>query len=329
MRSGRLRRARAILRLVTSIGIGAAIAALGLPSASRAEDGAGFSTSVMRPTAIPESGVVHGSLTAEPRRYYFTAGVKPGDLLTQISASGPAGEGKEIQLEVLDSSARARETVWAQGPDAKVEKTQSFAIDASGPQVLRVTVKGPENGHFCVQIGGTSFAAVGGESCPEEAPARPVAAVAPAPAPAAPSGTSGIEVIESKCEQRLRVGSDVLFDFDSAKLGIDAAPFLGEVKQRVDASGHPVTIEGHTDGKGTDAYNQTLSEARARSVRDYLVESGIRADQIHATAYGKSRPVAPNTNPDGSDNPEGRRRNRRVEIVIDTCASAATWTGSR
>jgi outer membrane protein OmpA-like peptidoglycan-associated protein len=79
-------------------------------------------------------------------------------------------------------------------------------------------------------------------------------------------------------------------------------------------------IEGHTDGKGGDGYNQVLSERRAMSVRTSLTARGLPAERLNIRGYGKTRPVAENERSDGSDNPEGRQKNRRVEVVVNTCA---------
>ncbi|HKS87324.1 MAG TPA: OmpA family protein, partial [Pseudolabrys sp.] len=63
-----------------------------------------------------------------------------------------------------------------------------------------------------------------------------------------------------------------------------------------------VTIDGHTDGKGSDAYNQPLSERRAAAVAKWLTaNAGLNATNTHTRGWGKTRPVAANTNPDGSD----------------------------
>lgn len=110
----------------------------------------------------------------------------------------------------------------------------------------------------------------------------------------------------------------VNFDFDKATLRPDAVATL---EQAVDIlSNHPqmrVQVAGHTDSVGTDAYNQSLSDRRARAVYDYLTGHGIDASRLSGpTGYGESRPIAPNTNDDGSDNPEGRARNRRTELNI-------------
>src|SRR5690606_27618360 len=107
------------------------------------------------------------------------------------------------------------------------------------------------------------------------------------------------------------------FDFDKSTLRPDAIAILDEaieiLKRYPDLR---VEVAGHTDAIGTDAYNQGLSERRARAVYDYLTANGIDASRlVGPNGYGESRPIAPNTNPDGSDNPEGRAQNRRTELI--------------
>lgn len=77
-----------------------------------------------------------------------------------------------------------------------------------------------------------------------------------------------------------------------------------------------LTIEGHTDSVGRESYNLKLSAERADVVGQELVFNQVRADRITTIGYGESRPVASNTKPDGSADPEGQARNRRVDIVI-------------
>ena len=79
--------------------------------------------------------------------------------------------------------------------------------------------------------------------------------------------------------------------------------------------GPKVQIQGHTDSVSDDASNQTLSEQRAKAVTEALTSNGVTAS-IESVGYGETRPVAPNENPDGSDNPGGRRLNRRVEVFV-------------
>ncbi|HXY08037.1 MAG TPA: OmpA family protein [Terriglobales bacterium] len=121
-------------------------------------------------------------------------------------------------------------------------------------------------------------------------------------------------------EIKIELDADVLFDFDKYSLRAEAADSLrevGEVAKNYAKS--PVLIEGYTDGKGTHPYNLKLSDNRAASVKQWLVENaGISGSRITTRGWGEAKPVAPNTNPDGSDNPAGRQKNRRVEITITT-----------
>jgi outer membrane protein OmpA-like peptidoglycan-associated protein len=112
--------------------------------------------------------------------------------------------------------------------------------------------------------------------------------------------------------------ADVLFDFDKADVRSDAMPTLEKLARLIKQSGNGIIqVNGHTDSIGADAYNTTLSERRAASVVQWLTtNAGIDAGRLQAKGYGESRPVEKNTNPDGSDNPEGRQKNRRVEVII-------------
>jgi outer membrane protein OmpA-like peptidoglycan-associated protein len=135
-----------------------------------------------------------------------------------------------------------------------------------------------------------------------------------------PKGIQAIQAHESGCEQRLTTVADALFEFDKATLGADAEQTLAVLGPQIAQRGeHPIVIEGHTDSIGSDAHNQRLSEQRAAAVRAWLAAHRFVPASTPIKAYGKTRPVAPNTNPDGSDNPAGRQKNRRVEVVIKTC----------
>jgi len=116
------------------------------------------------------------------------------------------------------------------------------------------------------------------------------------------------------------LSADVLFNFDKWDIKPEAETELNKLaviirkKRKGD-----VWIYGHTDAKGSDAYNQRLSERRAESVKAWLVEHGkIPAEVLKTRGDGERRPVAPNTKADGSDDPEGRAKNRRVETIIKT-----------
>jgi outer membrane protein OmpA-like peptidoglycan-associated protein len=127
-----------------------------------------------------------------------------------------------------------------------------------------------------------------------------------------------LQIRESKTELRIELAADVLFDFDKADIRPQAADALKQAAALIRDKGKgTVRIEGHTDAKGSDAYNQKLSERRAASVRDWLVQKeGLKAVKFATQGFGARKPVAANAKPDGSDDPEGRQKNRRVEIVI-------------
>jgi OOP family OmpA-OmpF porin len=169
--------------------------------------------------------------------------------------------------------------------------------------------------------------------------AKAVVAPPPPPAPAAPSCADldddgdGVNNCDDKCpssQAGQTIGPDgcpvpvsidlkgVNFDYDKSELRPDAIAILSEAVQILQR--YPdldVEVAGHTDSKGTDAYNQALSERRAQAVYDYLTSNGIDASRlVGPNGYGESRPIAPNTNPDGSDNPEGRAQNRRTELNV-------------
>lgn len=130
--------------------------------------------------------------------------------------------------------------------------------------------------------------------------------------------TQELEVKETETEIKIELSGDVLFDFDKWDIRKEAEPVLTQVadviKEYPNAS---VLIEGYTDSKGSDSYNLKLSQNRANSVKDWLVKKGGISGKIMTTkGWGEAKPVAPNENPDGSDNPEGRQKNRRVEITV-------------
>jgi outer membrane protein OmpA-like peptidoglycan-associated protein len=132
------------------------------------------------------------------------------------------------------------------------------------------------------------------------------------------TGTIAGPAERSGGELRFRLTADLLFDFDKADLRPEAEGVLRDILAQIKARAkQPILrIEGHTDAKGADRYNQDLSERRAASVKAWFVRSAkLPTKSITTTGFGEGRPVAPNEKPDGSDDPEGRQTNRRVEIV--------------
>ena len=77
-----------------------------------------------------------------------------------------------------------------------------------------------------------------------------------------------------------------------------------------------IELSSHTDSEGTDEYNEDLSQRRAESVVNYLIQKGVPKKRLTPKGYGESKPRVPNKNADGSDNPEGRAKNRRTEFKV-------------
>jgi OmpA-OmpF porin, OOP family len=128
-----------------------------------------------------------------------------------------------------------------------------------------------------------------------------------------------VGVVKKADSTTVTVQADVLFDFDRADLTPAARGKLDEVVQelRDGRARGPVVIGGHADGRGTAAYNQALSEQRAGAVATALTPlvQGIDVT-LQPRGFGDTQPVAPNARPDGSDDPEGRARNRRVTVTF-------------
>ncbi len=160
-----------------------------------------------------------------------------------------------------------------------------------------------QHGDICSGMAIGSTAAVpgfiiGGLLCGEEAAAAPAApAAAAAEQAAAPIGI-------------------VYFDFDKYNIRADKQPVVDDVAAKMSSDPNlRVTLDGHCDAIGSEEYNLSLGERRSTSVQRGLEEKGVATDRMTTKSWGEERPAAPNTNPDGSDNPEGRAKNRRCEII--------------
>lgn len=127
-----------------------------------------------------------------------------------------------------------------------------------------------------------------------------------------------LQVKETGQEIRIELAADVLFDFDKADILPKAQAALKQAAGLIrDKAKGAVRIEGHTDSKGSDPYNQKLSERRAQAVKTWFTDKeGLRNAEFSIQGFGAKKPVAPNKKPDGSDDPEGRQKNRRVEIIF-------------
>lgn len=133
-----------------------------------------------------------------------------------------------------------------------------------------------------------------------------------------PADTLNAKLQLKKIPKKPIVLEGILYDFDSANLTASA-------KTSLDTGLYPIMMENpqiiielssHTDSKGSDDYNLKLSQQRAKSVVDYLIAKGIDKRRLVDKGYGESKPIAPNTKADGSDDPDGRALNRRTEFEI-------------
>ncbi len=120
------------------------------------------------------------------------------------------------------------------------------------------------------------------------------------------------EVVARKDKDRIVITKKVHFEFDKSIIRPISFRILDAVVDIIKSNPdlRKVRIEGHTDSKGTDAYNDRLSQRRANAVREYLLSHGVEASRLVAVGYGEKRPV------DTNDTAEGRARNRRVEFTI-------------
>lgn len=130
---------------------------------------------------------------------------------------------------------------------------------------------------------------------------------------------TGVEVQRQGDTIRLQAPENITFDTNRADVKPQFQPVLSQLAQSIQQyPGTVVHIEGHTDSTGAAAYNQTLSENRAASVRSYLIQRGVDANRLAAVGYGMTRPIADN------GTPEGRAQNRRVEVLIVPQQQSAT-----
>lgn len=179
-----------------------------------------------------------------------------------------------------------------------------------------------------------ALAGCGDSGSPAVAPSPTPTAAAEAAAPSArPIGTvsalsgrtsaltgkiSDFMVERTATETRVQLAADTLFDFDKATLTPAAQANLQRTADLVRQGGAgTVTVIGHSDAKGDDGYNLDLSKRRAEAVVAWLrSQPTIAARVFEAVGRGEAEPIAPNMSPDGSDDPDGRARNRRVVLNI-------------
>lgn len=178
------------------------------------------------------------------------------------------------------------------------------AIGALAGAVLGHQMDGDKGRYFGAVIGGIAGGAVGGYMDDQQAELeRQLAA----------EQNAKLLKISRLPDGSLRVGiaSEASFNVNQSSIRSDAQPIYNKIANvLVDYDKSIVHVIGHTDSTGTAEHNQTLSEARARSVADTMSYQGVPRDRLRTEGRGEFEPVATN------DTADGRRRNRRVDIVI-------------
>ncbi len=129
-----------------------------------------------------------------------------------------------------------------------------------------------------------------------------------------PGTPAGVKVNDDGCPkngEKLLSLEGINFDTDESSIKSDSEGILNNaISVLSDNASVHVRVEGHTDSRGSDAYNQQLSQKRAEAVTAYLIDGGVSADRLSAVGYGESAPVAPN------DTAENMHRNRRVDLIV-------------
>lgn len=243
-----------------------------------------------------------------------------------------ASHGKAILQDVLLSSDRAAECCLQLFTLSKVKNPKLIAgtvVDCKTNQVLpNAVVEAKGAGNQSVFKGSTSGSGTYTFKLDEFQPLQITASLngytpnsIKAPVPSnenAEDLTAPVLCLDKVPEVGVAVILDnVYYAFNKATVLEESYAALDKLAEMLKANPNvAIEISGHTDSKGADDYNMKLSEARAQSVVDYLASQGIDTSRLVAKGYGETKPIAPNTNPDGSDNPEGREKNRRTEFKV-------------
>ena len=165
------------------------------------------------------------------------------------------------------------------------------------------------DGKLTIQNNGDGTATVNGATVKDAPKVEKVAKLGKFPP------VESLKPVES-CGTVITLEDGVLFDFGKSDIRPDAAQTLKSLAGVLNNAKVPTAhIYGHTDSISDEAFNLQLSQERADAVSAELKKDGVSA-MLDATGYGESKPVAPNENADGTDNPAGRALNRRVEIFI-------------
>lgn len=141
-------------------------------------------------------------------------------------------------------------------------------------------------------------------------------ACAPPPEPAPPASVAPEPVVGERFPS-------ILFEPDTVELSPTQRRLIRDIAavlKHPAVADRSVNVEGHTDAVGSRDVNERVSLERAKAVANELIFNGVSPERLQVIGLGDTQPAAPNTDPDGTDNPEGRKLNRRVEIVVERSA---------
>jgi outer membrane protein OmpA-like peptidoglycan-associated protein len=229
----------------------------------------------------------------------------------QVFLFDPAGRRKYPLIHDTEGNAQAQ-------PITVKGDSGSFVFDWRKPTLMSLTFPAPPDSVKSVDLMLPQFVPIESLAIEGLGGAAPTGVAVSGASLGLEGALKDLGAKVTDAEIRIDLSADVLFDFDKAEIKKEAEPSLQKLATVIQANpGAKVAIDGHTDGRGADDYNQKLSEARAASVKQWLVANAkVDGAAISTRGLGKTRPVAPNAKPDGSDDPQGRARNRRVEIVV-------------
>ncbi len=244
-----------------------------------------------------------------PDYYYFYAGPGHVNLKFGFKPSGALGQRQTLSFDLYTESGRLISHNTVTSPDKLEYQSNSGDFDSYHKVTLRVMAPQPVSGYYEIEITG----AVGfGGLEPAGADAQPIHTML-----YKPRGKVFL-VQETPDELRITLAADILFDSNKASIRPSAAAALHQAAKLIRSKDHgAVRIDAYTDAKGEATDNLRLSEERAAAVKAWLVANEQFADaQLAARGLGAANPIEPNAKADGSDNPEGRRRNRRVDLIV-------------
>jgi OOP family OmpA-OmpF porin len=230
---------------------------------------------------------------------YHLTGLLPGDMIVPYLAAGPGMITWDSDRKDVDTN---NDFLLNYGGGLKIFLTKDLALRGDMRNVINFHASDDRGSSFLYTAGLTYE--IGGkvkEEVKEVVPEpEPVPAPAPVVAPPPPPAPK---------EQGAIIFRNINFDFNKANIKAESYPILDEVTEYLKANPNvKMEVQGHTDGKGTAAYNLKLSDKRAAAVKDYLVGKGVAAGSLETKGYGLTKPIAPN------DTEENRARNRRVEF---------------